>query len=188
MVTPETVTFELPEFFRMTPSELLTPTATFPKFTLLGITVSCANGATPVPVRVIAVGELSASLVTVKVPEEPPEEDGAKRICKVTLCPAAMEYRGVPLVMENAEPETLVWETLTAAVPVFFNVTLWVAVAPTETFPKLRLAGLAERVFEPEVDCVFAVVYPPQPDKPTPARKRATDRIDRTWQREHKSV
>src|SRR5690242_8096307 len=172
----------------MTPSELLTPTTTFPKFTLLGIAVSCATGATPVPVRLTAVGELSASLVTVKVPEEPPEVDGAKRTCRVTLCPAAMEYTGVPVVMENAEPETLVWETVTAAVPPFFKVTLWVAVAPTGTFPKLRLVGLAERVFEPEVDCVFAVVYPPQPDKPIPARKRASDRIDRIKQREYKSV
>jgi hypothetical protein len=172
----------------MTPSELLTPTTTFPKFTLLGITVSCANGATPEPVRLTAVGELLASLVTVRVPEEPPEEDGAKLTCKVTLWPAAMEVRGIPLVMENAEPETLVWETVTAAVPLFFKVTLWVAVAPTETLPKLRLAGLAERVFEPEVDCVFAVVYPPQPDKPKPARKRASDRIDRIKQREYKSV
>src|SRR5205823_2255595 len=93
----------------------------------------------PVPARVTAVGELFASLVTVRVPEEPPEEDGAKRICRVTLWPAAMEERGIPLVMENAEPETLVWETMTAAVPPFFKVTLWVAVAPTETFPKLRL-------------------------------------------------
>lgn len=140
------------------------------------------------PVRATTVGELFASLITVKVPEKPPEEDGAKRTCRVTLWPAAMEERGIPLVMENAEPETLVWETVTAAVPPFFKVTLWVVVAPTGTFPKPRLVGLAERVFEPEVDWVFAVVYPPQPDKPMPARKRATDRIDRIKQREYKRV
>ena len=179
---------ELPVFFSVTPSELLLPTPTFPKLTLFGVAVSCDAADAPEPDRAIVVGELSASLETVRLPVTLPEEAGAKRTCKVTLWPAAMEYRGVPCVMENAEPETLVWETVTAAVPLFFKVTLWVAVAPTETLPKPRLVGLAERVFEPEVDCVFAVVYPAQPDKPTPARKRARDRIDRIKQREYKSV
>ena len=64
---------------------------------------------------------------------------------------------GVPFVMENAEPMMLVWETVTEEVPLFFKVTLWVAAPPTETFPKLRLPGVAERVFDP-MDCVFAAV------------------------------
>jgi hypothetical protein len=92
----------------MTPNELLTPTTTFPKFTLLGITVSCATGATPVPARVMVAGELSASLVTVRVPEEPAEEDGANLICKVALCPAAMEDKGVPWVIVKAAAEIAV--------------------------------------------------------------------------------
>lgn len=102
------VTLEFPVFLNMTPSELGTPTTTFPNLTLLGIAVSCATGAKPVPVRVTEVGELSASLVTVRVPEEPPEEDGENLICNVALCPAAMEDKGVPLVIVKAVPEIAV--------------------------------------------------------------------------------
>jgi hypothetical protein len=116
---------------------------------LFGVAVNCDVAAAPEPERAIVVGELFASLVTVRPPVTLPEAAGAKRTCKVTLWPAAMEDRGVPCVMENAEPETLVLETVTAEVPALVKVTLWVAVAPTETFPKLRLVGLGERVFEP---------------------------------------
>ena len=72
----------------------------------------------------MVVGELYASLVTVRLPVALPEDEGAKLICKVTLWPAAMEDMGVPFVMENAEPEILVWETVTEEVPLFFKVTL----------------------------------------------------------------
>ena len=156
MVTLEIVTLELPVFFSVTPSVLLAPTPTFPKRTLFGVAVSCNMGDAPEPDKGI-VGELLASLVTVRLPVKLPEEEGAKRICKVTLWPAAMEYMGVPFVMENAEPEILVWETVTEEFPLFFKVTVWVEAPPTATFPKLRLVGLAERVFDP-VDCVFAAV------------------------------
>ena len=156
-VTPEIVTLELPVFLRVSPRELLPPTFTFPKFTLVGNAVNCGVAAAPEPDKSIVVGELLASLVTVRLPVALPEEDGAKRICSVTLWPAAMEDMGVPFVMENAKPVMLVLETVTEEVPLFFSVTLWVGALPTETFPKLRLAGVAERVFDP-VDCVFAVM------------------------------
>lgn len=149
---------ELPLFFSVTPRELLAPTPTLPKPTLLGVAVSCEIGDAPEPDREIVVGELLASLETVRLPVTLPEEEGAKRTCKVKLWPTAIEERGVPLAMENEEPERFVWETVTEAVPLFFNVTLRVELAPTVTFPKLRLVGLADRVFEPAVDWVFEVV------------------------------
>jgi len=104
----------------------------------------------------MVVGELSASLVTVRLTERAPEEDGVNRICKVTLWLAAIEDKGVPWVTVNAAPETLVWETVTVVFPLLVNVTLCVVLLPTETFPKLMLAGVAERAFE-LVDCVFAL-------------------------------
>jgi hypothetical protein len=102
------------------------------------------------------VGELSASLVTVRLPEREPEEDGVNRICKVTLWLAAIEDKGVPCVTANAAPEILTCETVTVAFPLFVSVTLRVALLPSETFPKLMPVGVAERVFE-LVDCVFAL-------------------------------
>ena len=147
---------ELPVFFSVTPRALVPPTATFPKRTLLGVALSCATGATPAPAKLIVVGELSASLVTVRLPERAPEEDGVNRICKVTLWLAAIEDKGVPWVTVNAAPETLVWETVTVVFPPFVNVTLFVVLLPTAMFPKLMLVGVAERVFE-LVDCVFAL-------------------------------
>ncbi len=108
------------------------------------------------PDKEIVVGELLASLVTVKLPVKAPEEDGAKRICKVALWPAAIEGKGVPCVTAKAAPEIWVWETVMDAFPPFDSVTLCEALLPTGTFPKLMLVGAADRVFEP-VDCVLAV-------------------------------
>ena len=156
-LTLEIVTLEFPLLVSVRPSELLPPTFTFPKLKLFGVAVNCDVPAAPEPEREMVVGESFASLVTVRLPVTLPEEDGAKRTCKVALWPAAMEDKGVPWVMENTEPDNVVWEMVTEAVPPLFKMTLWVEDAPTETLPKLMLVGVADRVFEP-VDCVFAVV------------------------------
>jgi len=75
----------------------------------------------------------------------------------VALWPAVIVYKEVPRVTVKAVPETWVWETVTDAVPLFVKVTLCVELLPTETFPKLTLVGLGDRILEPD-DCMFAVV------------------------------
>lgn len=148
---------EFPLLVRVIPSELFAPTFTFPKLKLLGLAVSCAVAVAPVPDRATVVGELFASLVIVRLPVRLPEEEGANWIPSVALWPAAMEDKGVPFVMVKAVPEMLAWETVTDAVPLLVKVTLWVALLPTETLPKLMFVALDERLFDP-VDGMLAVV------------------------------
>jgi len=75
--TPDIVTLELPLLVSVTPSELLFPMVTFAKLKVLGLALSCEVAAAPVPDSATVVGELFALLVTVKLPEIAPEEDGA---------------------------------------------------------------------------------------------------------------
>lgn len=146
-VTAEKVRLAFPLLAKVTPRELVPPTLTLPKVTLLGLAVSCgAAVVTPAPDRATVVGEFWALLVIAKVPETAPEEDGAKRICKVALLPAAMKESAAPCAIVKALLEILVWETVIEAVPPFVRVTVCVALPPTETFPKLMVVGLGERI------------------------------------------
>src|SRR5713226_9305325 len=70
---PETViwemlTLELPELVSVTVCVALLPTVTFPKLRLVGLAVRMEVGATPLPLRVIVVGELEASLTRDRLP------------------------------------------------------------------------------------------------------------------------
>jgi len=48
----------------------------------------------------------------------------------------------IPLSL-NCELETVAWVTVSAAVPLFEIVTVWLLDLPTPTFPKLTVAGLS---------------------------------------------
>lgn len=63
----------------------------------------------------------------------------------MALWPTGTETAPLPLVTVKPVPAIVAWEILTAAVPVFVNVTLWVKVVPVATFPKLKLEGFAVR-------------------------------------------
>ena len=75
---PETVTFEVPEFVRVTFFVVFDPTSTLPKLMLIGEAVR--PGAVPVPVSDTETGEFDASLASVKVPVAPPDDCGANWI------------------------------------------------------------------------------------------------------------
>ena len=97
---------------------------------------------TPLPLRAICADEFAALLVTDKLPLTEPVALGAKFTVNVVLCPAP-KLNGVrPLVVKPA-PVTVSPETFTLELPVLVNVTVWLLLLPTFTFPKLRLAGLA---------------------------------------------
>jgi hypothetical protein len=68
---------------------------------------------------------------------------GAKFTLNVVLCPAPRVSGVRPLILKAA-PETLSEETFTLALPVLVNVTVWLLLLPTVTFPKLNLVGLVE--------------------------------------------
>lgn len=82
-----TLRLAVPEFWIVIVWVLLDPTATLPKATEVGTMEIC--GCTPVPDRVIVVGEFVAVLSKVKLLVDDPAADGVKVAPIRALCPAA---------------------------------------------------------------------------------------------------
>jgi hypothetical protein len=106
-VTPEIVTFALPEFVSVTLNELVLPTFTFPKFKLVGFVPSRKVAATPVPLKEMASGDPGALLTSEIEPLTLPEVLGAKTALNVALFPAAIVAGTVRPVMLKPLPETI---------------------------------------------------------------------------------
>jgi hypothetical protein len=104
-------------------------------------------------VRAICVGEFVALLATNALPLTDPVVVGAKFTLNVVLCPAPKLIDVKPLIAKPP-PLTLPPETLTLVLPVLDNLTVWLLLLPTVTFPKLRLVGLA-------VSCIVVVTPVP---------------------------
>jgi hypothetical protein len=88
--TPEMVSFVFPVFVRVTASELVVPSFTFPKLKLVGFAASNALAATPVPPKATVSGELGALLISATDPDALPADDGVKTALNVVLFPAAI--------------------------------------------------------------------------------------------------
>jgi len=97
---------------------------------------------TPLPLSAIVAGEFAALLFTNTLPVTEPVAVGAKFTLNVVLCPAPKLSGVNPLIVKPA-PETLSEETFTLVLPVLLNVTVWLLLLPTFTFPKLKLLGPA---------------------------------------------
>jgi len=98
----------------------------------------CDTTATPEPDKLIDVGELLASLVTVTLPVMVPELAGANVTLSIAVCAGArMRPAETPLGVKPA-PVTLTFEIVTLVLPEFVNVTPKLLLLPTVTFPKLR--------------------------------------------------
>jgi hypothetical protein len=139
----EMVTLALPEFDSVIVCELLLPTTTLPKATLVGFAVSEELAATPVPVRGIVVGEPGALLVSEMLPLALPAAVGANRAVNVAFCPAAIASgRDNPLML-NPVPDGLACVIVRFPVPRLSSVMVCDAVLPVVTFPKLTLEGVA---------------------------------------------
>lgn len=135
-----TLRFAVPVFRMVSDCVLLTPTVTFPKLTLAGVTEICACA--PVPLSAIVAGEFVALLVTVTLPERLAAVAGANVTLNVMDCPAASASGTVNPATLNPVPLSLICEIVTLELPVFFSVTLCVALVPVTTLPKLSDAGL----------------------------------------------
>jgi len=92
------------------------------------------------------VGEFVALLVTVRLPLMAAPLVGAKATVKVVPAPAARLNGSAGPVTLKPAPVTVVWVIFTLPVPAFVSVTVWVAVVPSFTFPKLSLLVLAFRM------------------------------------------
>ncbi len=105
---------------------------------------------TPVPERGIVSEEFEALLVMTKLPVADPADFGANVTVKVVLWLADKVSGKVGPLRLNPVPDMEAWEILTLLGPGLVTVIFCVLLAPTVTFPKFRLVGLAERV---ELDC-----------------------------------
>lgn len=85
-----------------------------------------------------------------------------------------METEAIPPTTLKPAPETVAWEIMTAAVPVFVRVNVCELLEPAATFPKLKLVALAASV--PMLELVFAagvpaLVRPTQPESVSVTRR-----------------
>ncbi len=122
---------------------LLLPTVTLPKLRLAGVAPSKKVCATPIPESETLAGELVAVLTTETLPEALPATVGAKLAVKLVLCPAVRVRGSESPLMLNPLPFAVACETVTLPVPVLVRVTFSLALLPTVTFPRFRLAGVA---------------------------------------------
>ena len=130
------------------------PTATDPKFTLDGFAPSWPS--IPAPDNAIIAGEPGA-LLTIEIPPASlPTAGGENFAVNDALLPALIVIGMLAPLMLNPVPEGNACVTVNAAFPGFVRVTVCETVLPTDTLPKVTLAGLI-------VSCGCDAV--PDPDK-----------------------
>ena len=139
-----TFTGDVPVDVNITDCVPVEPTATFPKFTLPGLTVNCGVvAAVPVPLKLTAVvPPLDELLLTFNLPVAAPAAVGLNCTLNVTVC-FGLSVTG-RLAPERLNPPPLIVAAVifTGDVPVDVSVTVCVPVEPTATFPKLTAPGL----------------------------------------------
>ncbi len=141
--TAEMVSFAFPLFVRVTLSELVVPSFTFPKLKLVGFAPSCTLAGTPVPANAIVRGEVGALLTSVTDPETPPEADGVKTVLNVAVFPAATVSGALIPDVPKPVPEAATCEIVRLALPLFETVMVCELLLPTTTLPKAALDGVA---------------------------------------------
>lgn len=81
-------------------------------------------------------------VVSVMLPLTAFADDGVKTASKVVLPPAAIVVDVERPVWLNPVPETVIWENVKVALPLFVRVMGCELLLPSATVPKLTLAGL----------------------------------------------
>jgi len=89
------------------------------------------------------VGEAVRFVLTEMLPETAPAEVGAKTASNAMVALGARVCAVKPVTLKPA-PVTLSDEITRFAVPVFFNVIDWVALAPSAMLPKVTLDGVTD--------------------------------------------
>jgi len=171
--TFEMVTFEFPELVSVTPSLLLFPIATEPKFKVEVDMVRRALAAMPVPLTATRSGVAEASLTMETPPESAPADLGANTTSREVRLPGA-------IVSGNETPVTVTPAAVALALlivmlvdPSFVIVTDCAAVEPRGTEPNLIAVGATDIEAAPVVPCWLleetfgAPVTPIQPDTDT---------------------
>ena len=126
----EIVTVVPPLLVTMTATDLLFPSVTFPKITLLGLAVS-DPGATPVPASAMFRGDPGASEAIARLPVRFPEEAGANFTENVTAWLGVNVVGSVSPITEKPAPVTVACEMVTFDPPVFVSVSERLLLLPT---------------------------------------------------------
>jgi hypothetical protein len=138
----DTVTLELPVLVTATPSMLVFPTISFPKFRLVVDSEMLRVAVPPLPLNANVYVGLLALLLTVMLPVALPAFVGANDTVKLLVCEAASVMgRARPLIW-NPAPLTDAFEIVTLEVPRFCNCTVCEFVVPVATVPKLIVEGV----------------------------------------------
>jgi len=128
------------------------PFTTLPKFMLAGLMVSWPATVVPVPDKDIVREGLEAFEVIEMLPVTVVPDGGVNVTLNVLLCPGfRVSGTAIPLRLKP-DPGPVTCEIVTLEPPELVNVSFWVELLPTTTFPKLMLVGLGDR--EPAVSPV----------------------------------
>jgi hypothetical protein len=144
VATPEIVTAEFPLFVSVDVCDAVLPSFTFPKPKLAGLAPSNSVDATPVPDRLIVIGDGVPFVVRVIEPLIAAVDVGAKIALKLVLPPAAIVVVVESPVWLMPAPATVICENVIVALPLFVSVIGCELLLPIVTFPKATLAGFAE--------------------------------------------
>lgn len=112
-----------PGFVSVTVWLELLPTLTLPKATGDGLMVNVGCDATPVPIRLMVIGDGVPFVVSFTDPLIVPADVGVKTALNVMLAPAAIVVEVVRPLMLMPVPATVMLEKVSVALPLFFNVT-----------------------------------------------------------------
>jgi hypothetical protein len=139
----EMVMFELPLFVSVVLSELLLPTFTLPKLSVVGLALRTEVAVVPVPLRLIAVGDPGTFVLNEMLPVTLPAEAGAKTALKVMLLFGVSVCAVNPVTLKPV-PVAVSDETTKFTVPVFLMVIVCELFVPSATLPKLTLDGVTD--------------------------------------------
>lgn len=120
----EMVKLELPVLLTAMLRDVVLPTVTLPKPTLEGFTESVRPAVTPVPLKVMVIGEFSALLASDRLPLATTAVVGWNCTLKVMDCPAISVSGRVNPVVLNPAPVTLALVKLTLALLVLVTCTV----------------------------------------------------------------
>ena len=140
----ESDTPELPVLVRVTTCVALVPVLVLAKATVEGDALSWRTGEMPVPERATTNGELGELFTSVRLPERLPAEAGAKLTANEDVPPGGTESGSARPERLKPAPDKSAWVRLRLAVPGLLTARVCDPVVPTDTLPKLVLAGITE--------------------------------------------
>jgi len=145
MLKPEIVTLEVPVLLSVTPSVVLPPTVSLPKFSVEVDATSDFVELEPEPLKGTESTNVLLIFFNVKVPENVPEEVGAKPTVIYMVDPTPRYTGNGNELILKPDPVTDATVTVILVVLVFFTTSVCVFLVPSATVPKDTVDGVEVR-------------------------------------------